>query len=207
MQENNIYLYPIWVRLWHASNAIFILLLIFSGISMQYASAESPFIRFNIAVQIHNISGILLTAFYLMFIVGNLVTGNGKYYRIKIKGYINDLLKQARYYAYGMFRGESSPFPINKERKFNPIQKLTYVAVMYFFLPILFITGWALLFPETIATSFLKLGGITLTSVFHAAIGFFVSLFLIIHIYFCTVGLTPFSNFRSMVNGYHETHN
>ncbi len=207
MQENKIYLYPIWIRLWHASNAILILLLIFSGISMQYASATSPFIRFNIAVSIHNLSGILLTIFYAVFIIGNLTTGNGKYYRMKLKGYINDLLKQARYYAYGMFIGEPAPFSINKERKFNPIQKLTYVGVMYIILPFLFITGWALLFPETIATSFLKLGGITLTSVFHAALGFFVSLFLIIHIYFCTVGHTFISNFKSMVNGYHETHN
>jgi thiosulfate reductase cytochrome b subunit len=207
MQENKIYLYPVWVRLWHASNAILILLLIFSGISMQYASADSPLLSFNVAVPIHNVCGMLLTAFYAIFIIGNLATGNGKYYRIKIKGFVKDLLKQARYYSYGMFKGESAPFSINKERKFNPIQKLTYVSVMYLCLPLLFITGWALLFPETIATSFLKYGGITLTSVFHAAIGFFVSLFLIIHIYFCTVGHTPVSNFKSMVNGYHETHN
>jgi thiosulfate reductase cytochrome b subunit len=207
MQENKVYLYPVWVRIWHASNAILCLLLIFTGISMQYASLESPLIPFGLAVSMHNVSGILLTVFYLMFIVGNLTTGNGKYYRQRISGFTGELAKQIRYYAYGMFVGEPAPFKISKNRKFNPIQKLTYISVMYILLPLIFITGWALLFPEVIVTRLLQFGGITLTSLFHAVLGFFVSLFLIIHIYFCTVGHTPTSNFKSMVDGYHETHN
>ncbi len=207
MQANKVYLYPVWVRLWHASNAILCLLLIFSGISMQYASAESPFIRFNIAVSIHNVCGILLTVFYFIFIIGNLTTGNGKYYRQQIKGFVTEILKQARYYSYGMFVGEPAPFKINEERKFNPIQKLTYILIMYVALPFIFITGWALLFPEFIVTRLFQFGGITLTSIFHAMLGFLVSLFLIIHVYFCTIGHTALSNFKSMINGYHETHN
>lgn len=206
MQQNKLYLYPVWIRLWHFANAILILLLIFSGISMQYASPDSYFIRFNIAVSMHNISGILLTLFYLVFIIGNLTTANGKYYRQRISGFAKEVFTQARYYAYGMFVGEPAPFKINMERKFNPMQKLTYIVVMYILLPLVFITGWALLFPETIVTRLFEYGGITLTSLFHAVIGFFISLFLIIHVYFCTVGHTATSNFKSMVNGYHETH-
>lgn len=207
MQANKIYLYPVWIRIWHASNAILCLLLIFTGISMQYASRDSFLIPFESAVSIHNISGILLTVFYLMFVIGNLTTGNGKYYRQRIAGFSKDLFRQIRYYSYGMFNGESAPFKINESRKFNPMQKLTYISIMYIILPLIFITGWALLFPEFIVTRLFQFGGITLTSLFHAGLGFIVSLFLIIHIYFCTVGHTPTSNFKSMVNGYHETHN
>lgn len=207
MSENKVYLYPVWVRFWHASNAILCLLLIFTGVSMQYASLESPLMSFALAVSMHNISGILLTIFYLVFIIGNLTTWNGKYYRQRIAGFGKEVIKQMRYYSYGMFVGEPAPFKINKTRKFNPIQKMTYIAVMYVLMPFIFITGWALLFPEIIVTRLFHFGGITLTSLFHAVLGFFVSLFLIIHIYFCTVGHTPTSNFKSMVDGYHETHN
>ncbi len=207
MQANKVYLYPVWVRLWHLSNALLCLLLIFTGVSMQYASAESPFIRFDIAVSIHNLCGILLTVSYLAFIIGNLTTGNGKYYRQRIKGYFKEIMQQARYYSYGMFVGEPAPFKINEERKFNPIQKLTYILIMYVALPFIFITGWALLFPEFIVTRLFQFGGITLTSLLHAMLGFLVSLFLIIHVYFCTIGHTVGSNFKSMINGYHETHN
>lgn len=207
MQANKIYLYPVWVRLWHLSNALFCLLLIFTGISMQYASHDSHFISFDTAVSLHNICGILLTISYIIFIIGNLTTGNGKYYRQKIAGFGKELFQQVRYYSYGMFVGESSPFSINEKRKFNPMQKLTYIAIMYLILPFIFITGWALLFPDIIVTRLFQFGGITLTSLFHATLGFLVSLFLIIHIYFCTVGHTATSNFKSMIDGYHETHN
>jgi thiosulfate reductase cytochrome b subunit len=27
-----------------------------------------------------------------------------------------------------------------------------------------------------------------------------------VHVYFCTIGKNPTSNFKSMINGYHESH-
>jgi thiosulfate reductase cytochrome b subunit len=72
-----LYLYPVWIRIWHALNAILILMLILSGISMQYSTPEMEFIRCDIAVSIHNICGIVLTAITFFF-VGNMVTPNGR---------------------------------------------------------------------------------------------------------------------------------
>ncbi len=206
MQSSRIYLYPVWVRLWHVSNAILCLILIITGISMQFASPDWPLIKFSVAVSFHNVSGILLTISYMVFFIGNLTTGNGKYYRQKLVGFGKEIMKQVRYYSYGMFVGEHAPFTINESRKFNPIQKLSYIAVMYVFLPLLVITGWGLLFPETIVTKVYDFSGISITAIMHSVLGFFVLLFLFIHIYFCTVGRTPTSNFKSIVNGYHETH-
>ncbi len=206
MQVNKLYLYPVWVRLWHATNALMCLILILSGVSMQYSNPEYPFIRFDIAVSMHNISGIILTVMYVMFIIGNWSTSNGKHYKIRIKGLVNSLIKQARYYAFGIFKGEKPPFPVSEEMKFNPLQKFTYALTMYVFVPLVFITGWALLFPGMIITNFLGFGGIQLTSLLHVTAGFLISLFLIIHIYFCTIGHSPSSNFKSMINGYHEAH-
>ena len=206
MQKNKLYLYPVWVRLWHITNALLCLILILSGISMQYSNPAYPFLRFDLAVSMHNIGGMVLTLSYAMFFIGNLTTSNGKHYRLRLKGLIKSLLKQATYYAFGIFKGETAPFPVSKEMKFNPLQKFTYSIAMYVFLPLVFISGWALLYPETIITNFLGFSGIQLTSLLHVTTGFLISLFLIIHLYFCTIGHTFLSNFKSMINGYHEPH-
>jgi len=206
MQVNKLYLYPVWVRLWHVTNALMCLILILSGISMQYSNPDYPFIRFDLAVSMHNISGIILTVSYLMFFIGNWSTSNGKHYKIRIRGLIHSLIRQARYYAFGIFKGENPPYPVSKEMKFNPLQKFTYALTMYVFVPLVFITGWALLFPGMIITNFLGFGGILLTSLLHVTSGFLISLFLIIHLYFCTFGHSPSSNFKSMIDGYHEPH-
>jgi len=71
---------------------------------------------------------------------------------------------------------------------------------------VVFVTGWVLLYPETIPTTILGTSGLHLTDLFHIISGFIISVFLVIHIYFCTIGKKPVSNFRSILNGYHEPH-
>ncbi|MEI6059680.1 MAG: cytochrome b/b6 domain-containing protein [Bacteroidota bacterium] len=204
--SGKIYLYPMWIRLWHALNALMILLLIITGVSMQYSNPEHPFIRFDIAVSIHNICGMILTANYLIFIAGNILTPNGRYYKTSIKGLIDRLLKQFLYYTIGIFRHEKAPFPVTKENKFNPLQQFTYVIAMYILVPIVFLTGWALLYPEFILTKIIGGSGLKFNDFIHVIIGFFLSFFMFIHIYFCTIGATFISNFKSMITGFHESH-
>jgi thiosulfate reductase cytochrome b subunit len=204
--SGKIYLYPMWIRLWHAFNAILIILLIISGISMQYTNPDNPFIRFDIAVSMHNISGITLSFNYLFFLIGTFVTPNGKYYKLTFKGLMNRLIIQFTYYTFGIFKHEKPPFPVTKESKFNPLQQFTYVIAMFTLVPIVIITGWALLYPELILTKILGGSGLTINIFFHVIIGFFVSFFMFVHIYFCTIGATFVSNFRSMITGFHESH-
>ena len=206
MTEGKIYLYPVWIRLWHMMNALFCLILILTGISMQFSNPKVPLIRFDVAVSIHNIFGILLTINYLLFFAGNLFTTNGRYYKIKFRGYYAELLSQFRYYTHGIFKKEEAPFTINKERKFNPLQQFTYVMSMYILVPIICITGLSLMYPDVIPTNVFGLSGLHLTDLLHIFIGFIISLFMFVHIYFCTIGKSPVSNFRSMINGYHEAH-
>lgn len=204
--SEKIYLYPLWIRLWHALNAILIILLIISGISMQYTNPENPFIRFDIAVTMHNISGMILTANYIIFLVGNFITPNGKYYKIELKGLIGRLIKQFTYYTFGIFKHEKPPFPVTKDSKFNPLQLFTYLIAMYILVPIVFITGWALLYPELILTKFFGGSGLKVNDFIHVIVGFFLSFFMFIHVYFCTIGATFISNFKSMITGFHESH-
>ncbi|HPT30581.1 MAG TPA: cytochrome b/b6 domain-containing protein [Prolixibacteraceae bacterium] len=203
MTTEKIYFYPVWLRIWHGFNALGILLLIITGISLHW-SGDSPLIPFKTSVLLHNISGVVVSVSYLLFFLGNLVTSNGLQYQVKTRGLSKRLMKQMRYYAYGMFRHEEPPFPLSEKRKFNPLQKYSYILVMYICLPILILSGLALMFPEVIIEKVYNFSGIFLTALLHSILGFMVSLFLIIHLYVASIGKNPLKNYRSIITGWHE---
>ncbi|MCD6090828.1 MAG: cytochrome b/b6 domain-containing protein [Bacteroidales bacterium] len=203
--SEKVYLYPVWIRFWHWTNALMCLLLIITGISMQYSDPAYPMIRFDWSVNIHNITGIILALSYIFFLIGNMLTPNGKHYIFR-RGILKNIIAQAKYYAFGIFKGENPPFPITVESKFNPLQKLSYIVIMHITIPTVAISGVMLLFPEIIANDFFGSRALHATDIFHVMMGFIVSLFLVVHLYFCTIGHTPISNFKGMFNGYHEKH-
>lgn len=203
--SGKLYLYPVWLRLWHAANALLCLILIVTGLSIQYASPTTV-VKFNMAVSLHNIAGLLLVASYLMFFLGNLFTKNGRHYVIPVTGTFTRLMKQFRYYTYGLFKNEHPPFPVTEEEKFNPLQQATYVILMYVFVPFVIISGLGLLYPEITVNSVFGFSGLDLTDLVHIVAGFFISLIMVVHVYFCTIGKSPASNFKSMINGYHDSH-
>ncbi len=202
--ENKLYLYPSLIRIWHLLNALMILILIVSGLSMQYSDPSNPFIRFDIAVSMHNITGIILIFNYLLFFYGNTITKNGRHYRIQLKGLTNRLMVQFRYYTFGVFKSEPAPFPVTKKMKFNPIQQVTYFMTMYVFMPLIFVTGLPMLFSGAFIRQLLGSQAFFVTDIIHITVGFLLSIFLIIHIYFCTFGAKPTSNFKSIITGFHE---
>ncbi|MFA8436201.1 MAG: cytochrome b/b6 domain-containing protein [Marinifilaceae bacterium] len=204
MAEERMYHYPVWVRIWHWINALTFIVLLITGISMQYSDPENALlVPFEQAVQYHNIMGVVLSINYLFFILGNLFTANGKYYRMARKGLFKRLMEQSKFYLFGMFQKEGPPFPLTPEEKFNPLQKVIYNVTMYLGFPVIIITGLALFFPETIIPKMFGVSGIFLTALLHVIVGFFLSLFLFIHVYVCTIGITVGANFKSMFTGWH----
>lgn len=173
---------------------------------MQYAETRGAFalFRFESAVRLHNIAAITLIFAYGFFVIGNMITDNGRYYKVRKDGFFRDLVLQFRFYAYGMFRGEMHPFEVTEKTKFNPLQKISYIVVIYVLLPLLIISGLALLFPEIIIRQIFNVSGVLLTDLLHVLCGYLLSLFLVIHIYTCTLGKKPGTLFKSMINGYHE---
>jgi len=201
------YLYPKWIRIWHVVNASMFLILIVTGLSMQYTDKENPsyVIAFAKAVKWHNFAAIVLIISYIIFVTGNLFTKNGRYYKISKESFLEELVRQLKYYSWGMFKGEKHPFPVTEERKFNPLQKFTYVLAMYLAIPLLIISGIGLLFPEITITKFFGVSGLLLTDILHITMGFFLSVFMVIHIYTCTLGAKPTSLFWGMISGYHRS--
>ena len=203
--SKKLYFYPVWLRIWHGFNALGIIILIFTGVSMESTQMASA-IGFNLIINLHNIAGIVVSVGYLLFFIGNLVTSNGRFYLIKMKGFATRIMKQARYYAWGMFHGENHPFPLSEKRKFNPLQKLSYVIIMYMALPLVIVSGLALLFPEIIIERIYAFSGVFVTAIIHSAVGFLISIFLIVHLYIASIGKSPAENFKSIINGWHHVH-
>lgn len=201
-----IYFYPVWLRIWHGFNALGILVLIITGISMQSSVEASQILSFNWIINLHNIAGIVVTLSYFIYFIGNLVTPNGKFYIVKPKGFLKRPIQQAIYYAWGMFHGAKPPYPISEKRKFNPLQKYAYIMVMYMAVPVVIVTGFALLFPEIIIEHVYAFSGVFVTAILHSAMGFFISIFLMIHLYIASIGKSPLENFKSIINGWHQVH-
>ena len=201
------YLYPKWIRAWHLLNALLFIILIITGLSMQYTDTERATYMFGFAkaVKWHNYAAFTLTASYVFFILGNIFTRNGRYYRIERKDFLKNLLKQLKYYSFGIFKGEKHPFPVTMERKFNPLQKFSYVLAMYVGMPLLIISGFVLLFPEMAPNNVFGMSGLVLNDVLHITMGFLLSIFMLIHIYTCTLGSKPSSLFYGMISGYHRS--
>jgi thiosulfate reductase cytochrome b subunit len=136
--------------------------------------------------------------------MGNMISGNGKNYRIQFKGLWKKMMSQAKYYTLGYFRKGKKPFPITEERKFNPLQAVSYMMSMYIGLPLIVITGWGLLFPEALIDRIFGVSGLLLTDLVHVVIGFLLSVFMIIHIYLCSIGKSPRENYRAIITGWGE---
>lgn len=172
---------------------------------MQYADLKFLGFQFQDAVTMHNYAGVLVSLNYLVFLFGNLLTENKKFYKIKLKGLPKRMKMQINYYLSGIFKDEAAPFPISEKRKFNPLQKYAYVVVMFLFVPVLIVTGLALLFPESIIENVYSFSGIFLTALLHISMGYLISIFLLVHLYVASIGKNPLDNFKSIINGYHNT--
>ena len=204
-EVKKIYLYPLWIRIWHIINAIMFLCLILTGISLQYSGETSFLIDFETSISVHNVCGITLTLNYIFYFIVNFASGNYKYYIPTFNGSIKRLVKQFKYYAWGSFNGEENPFHASAESKFNPLQKITYVKIMYVAMPLIIITGLGLLFPEILIDEFLGESGLLYTAFLHTIVGFLLSLFMVGHIYLGTTGKTMSEHFRAIITGWHET--
>ncbi|MEZ5400983.1 MAG: cytochrome b/b6 domain-containing protein [Bryobacteraceae bacterium] len=195
--------YPRWLRAWHWSNAVLFAALLATGASMHFAEPGAPQVDFRTARFVHNTAGILLTLGYLIFLVRNTLSGNGRYYLPEGDDLGAGILRQVRYYLVGIFRGDPHPYHHIPGRKFNPMQKLTYLGLMYLVFPGIVVTGWLMFFPEKMPERIDGLPGAGAVSLAHAIIGYALALFLVVHIYLGTTGSTPLALFREMISGAH----
>ncbi|MBU3989190.1 MAG: cytochrome b/b6 domain-containing protein, partial [Gammaproteobacteria bacterium] len=103
------YLISLWIRVWHWINAILILVLTVTGISLHFADPNLPLVEFALSVRLHNIAGVTLIFAYLFFVIANIVSGNWWQFVPKPPGIMQRAMAQGRWYVIGIFKGEPHP--------------------------------------------------------------------------------------------------
>jgi thiosulfate reductase cytochrome b subunit len=201
-----ILLYPGWLRTWHWLNAALFIVLIWTGVEVHFAKPGTPGLGFQRSHALHNVSGILLTLGYVLLVLGNLMTSNGKHYRLSLEDVRRGLARQLRYYLWGIFRGEPHPYQHGEKQKFNPLQKVSYSIIMYIVLPLMMLTGWVILFPDKIPKNVLGIDGRLFYGLAHTFGGYLLGLFMMVHIYLGTTGTTPLALYKGILTGWVAAH-
>lgn len=199
-----IYLLPLWIRLWHWTNALLIITLTITGVSLHFADPKFSLVEFSLAARIHNIAGLSLVAAYCFFVIANIISGNWWQYVPKPPGILKRCWRQAAWYCWGIFKGEPHPYRVSEEANFNAMQALSYWGIMYIVMPVMLLTGLVFLFPQFAPDRFFGFDGLLPVAVLHYVTGAVIVLFMIVHIYLGTTGHTVTSMFKTMISGWHE---
>ncbi len=199
-----IYLLPLWIRLWHWTNALLVVTLAVTGASLHFADPGLPLVEFSLAARVHDIAGVSLAVAYALFAAANIVSGNWWQYVPKPPGILERCWRQTKWYCLGIFRGEPHPYRVTEEANFNALQALSYWGIMYAVMPVTLATGLIFLFPQFAPDRFFGFDGLLPVAVLHYLAGATIVVFMIAHVYLGTTGHTATSMFKTMVTGWHE---
>lgn len=191
-------MFPRWLRSWHWFNAVCFLLLLVTGFSFHFSGVLSG-VSLRWAVRIHNLSGVVLVAAYLLFVVVFFRKGHWRQYLPETS--VRPYLVQTRWYLQGILRGDHHPFPATTEARFNPLQKISYFFVVFLAYPVQAITGVFLLFPASAPSKVAGFGGIWPMAVTHTLVAYSLVVFSIIHVYLALTVAEPHTGVRAMLYG------
>lgn len=201
-----IYITATPVRIWHWLNALGIVTLCITGIQIRFPEYANIFGTYKAAIKLHDVAGVtvsisfILWFFYYLFVARNLV----KLYVPNLEDIKRGLFAQAFFYFFAYFLGKKNPHIATIDNKFNAIQKMSYLLIMFLLLPLVIVSGLLLMNIAPLRGWIIMIGGIKFLVDAHylAACSFFA--FLCVHIYMATLGHTPFSHFRQMWTGWEE---
>jgi thiosulfate reductase cytochrome b subunit len=193
----NIYLYSRYERFWHWLQSALIMVLLVTGFE---ANGGFNLFGFKPAVDIHNFVGIGWLIAFAFFVFWLFTTGEWRQYTPTTR----KMFAVLRYYMFGIFRGEPHPVPKRKDAKHNPLQRLVYLSLAAFLLPVQMLSG--LLYWSYNSWSLWGLGWLSLKLVagVHLAGGFAILSFLIVHVYMITTGHNLGAHTRAMICGWEE---
>ena len=155
-------------------------------------------------MQVHNVVGFILLINAVFSLFYHLASGEIKQYLPEPKGFIGRSIAQAMYYSKGIFEGARHPIAKSHDHKLNPLQQVTYLAILNMLLPAQIITGtliWgAQEWPE-IAQLF---GGLPLLAPIHTLLAWAFAAFIVMHVYLTTTGHTATAGIKAMIEGWDE---
>jgi len=135
-----VYMYSVYERQWHWLQTLAILLLLFTGLVIHKPDTFGIF-SFRYVVQVHNLIAAILVINALLAAFYHFASGEIRQFLPEPRGFFGQAFAQARFYLQGIFKGEPHPFEKTRQRKMNPLQQATYLAILNVLLPLQMITG------------------------------------------------------------------
>ena len=204
--QGKTYLNPLPIRIWHWINALGLVLLILTGVQMRYVDLFN-LMTFEAAVKLHNWVGFAVIANFFLWLGYYLFSDRITNYHpvLDAMSFFRNFFRQARYYSYGIFKGEPSPHRVHPYDKFNPMQRLTYQLIMLVVAPIGFITGVMLWDVKRFASWIEMMGGIRVVDTVHVLVFILFVFFILVHAYMGALGQTPLTHYKEMLTGYEDS--
>ena len=202
-QYERVHMYDAYERMWHWLQAGSIMILLFTGLIIHKPHFFGIF-SFPYMVSVHNVLGFILLINAALALFYNLASGEIRQYLPQPKGFVGRALSQAMFYSRGIFAGDEHPLQKTKSNKLNPLQQITYLAILNVLLPAQVITGvliWGLQRWPHIAA---ELGGLPTLALVHTLVAWTFATFIVMHIYLTTTGHSPTAGIKSMIGGWDD---
>jgi thiosulfate reductase cytochrome b subunit len=190
-------IYGWFERLWHWLQALFIIILMVTGFETH---SSYTLFGYETAVRIHEITARAFILLIALAIFWHITTGEWRQYQPKGE---RSMVRQGRYYAFGIFKGEDHPYRKSEVQKLNPMQKATYLGFKILIVPVMVFTGLIYMYYDWWA-SVVPTVSLTILAAVHTVGAFALVIFLIVHVYMTTTGEKPMTNITAMVTGYEE---
>ncbi len=199
------YLYTFPERFWHWLQMITVVLLLIIGLIIHEPQWLGAF-SFRYLVLLHTILGWILIGNFVFALYYFLASDYFKQFVPRPEGFFTQLMMQARFYTWGIFRGEPHPFKKTFWDKLNPLQRLTYFALIVVLLPVQMVTGvwiWAVRVWPGAATLFGKATMVWVVGA-HTLDAWLIASFVAGHVYLITTGPRPLAYLEAMITGWEE---
>ena len=180
-------------RFWHWGQALLILLLLGTGLELH---GLIHIFGFEQAVHLHDWAGFIWAGLLLLIFTWVATTGEWRQYVPSFTG----LAQTIRFYSLGVFLGEKHPHHLTPENKFNPLQRLGYLVVLFGMLPLQVATGFIFyFFPELKSAGWIS--SIEWVALLHTLNAYALLSFLVIHLYMITFGASLTAHLKAMITG------
>ena len=202
-EYERIHMYDAYERMWHWLQALAILTLLFTGLIIHKPHFFGMF-SFPYVVNVHNVLGFILLINAALALFYHLASGQIRQYLPEPKNFFRRAMSQAMYYSKGIFAGAAHPLEKSKDNKLNPLQQITYLAILNILLPAQIITGvliWGLQRWPNIAA---ELGGLPMLALVHTLVAWAFATFIVMHVYLTTTGHSPTAGIKSMIGGFDD---
>ncbi len=194
------YVFGRYERLWHWTMAVSGIALIVTGLQV-HGTGKWNVMGLSTAVAIHNAFAIILIVNAFLALFYHLATAAIRNFIPHPKGFLANAFEHMTYQARGIFYGESHPRNAAGQ-KLNPLQQVTYLALLNVLFPLQIVTGaliWAVGKWPAVANA---VGGLHYVAPIHNLGAWLFLTFFVLHVYLVSTGRTPTDHLKSMITGY-----